>query len=112
MTPTQSFANLRYAYPGETGQRNAFRADGYMAMDNGLSKSFKTFREQQFRVSVEVFNVLNNVRFSSLNSSGSGITATPSSVGNFVNGASTKFAQYTNLLVQPRQMQFSGKYIF
>ncbi len=112
VTPAQAFANLRYAYPGETGQRNAFRADGYMAMDNGLSKSFKTFREQQFRVSVEVFNVLNNVRFSSLNSTGSGITATPSAVGNFVNGASTKFAQYTNLLVQPRQMQFSGKYIF
>ncbi len=113
MTPGQAFANLRYAYPGETGERNAFRADGYFAVDNGLSKSFRTFREQQFKISVEVFNVLNNVRFSSLNSTSSDpLTATPSSSRNFVNGASTKFAQYTNLLVQPRQMQFSGKYIF
>jgi Carboxypeptidase regulatory-like domain len=113
MTPSQAFANLRYAYPGETGQRNAFRADGYMAMDNGLSKSFRTFREQQFKISVEVFNLLNNVRFSSLNATANDpVTATPSPSRNFTNGASTKFAQYTNLLVQPRQMQFSGKYIF
>jgi Carboxypeptidase regulatory-like domain len=113
MTPSQAFANLRYAYPGETGQRNAFRADGYFAVDNGLSKSFRTFKEQQFKISIEVFNMLNNVRFSSLNATADDpVTATPSASRNFVNGASTKFAQYTNLLVQPRQMQFSGKYIF
>ncbi len=112
LTSPQASANLRFAYPGESGQRNAFRADGYFSMDDGLSKSFRTFKEQQFKISVEVFNVLNDVRFSSLNATGSGITATPSSVSTFINGASTKFGQYTNLLVQPRQMQFSGKYVF
>ena len=82
-------------------------------MDDGLSKSFRTFREQQFKISVEVFNVLNDVRFSSLNATASSaLTATPTSTSTFINGASTKFGQYTTLLVQPRQMQFSGKYIF
>jgi len=28
--------------------------DGYFSMDDGLSKSFRTFREQQFKISVEV----------------------------------------------------------
>ena len=28
-------------------------------MDDGLTKSFRTFKEQQFKISVEVFNVLN-----------------------------------------------------
>jgi hypothetical protein len=112
MTSAQASANLRFAYPGETGQRNAFRADGYFSMDDGLSKSFRTYKEQQFKISVEVFNVLNDVRFSSLSASGSGITATPGSVSTFVNGGGTAFGQYTTLLVQPRQMQFSGKYVF
>ena len=97
VTPAQAFANLRYAYPGETGQRNNYRADGYLSMDDGISKSFRTFKEQQFRLSVEVFNVLNDNRFNAITT----------------NGASSKFGQYTGtLLVNPRQMQFSGKYYF
>jgi hypothetical protein len=113
MTSPQASANLRYAYPGESGQRNALRADGYFSMDNGITKLFRTFGEQQFKLSVEIFNVLNDTRFSSLNATvSSALTATPSSASNFVNGASTKFGQYANTLTQPRQMQFSGKYIF
>jgi hypothetical protein len=113
MTSPQASANLRYAYPGESGQRNALRADGYLSMDNGVTKLFRTFREQQFKLSVEFFNVLNDTRFTSLNATvSSSLTATPSSASNFVNGASTKFGQYANTLTQPRQIQFSGKYIF
>ena len=107
ITPAQAFANLRYAYAGETGQRNNFRADGYLSLDDSLSKSFHTFREQQFRISAEVFNVLNTNRFNS------------NTAALQTNGASTTFGQYTGgsatvpgLLVQPRQMQFSGKYTF
>jgi hypothetical protein len=110
-TPAQAFANLRYAYVGEAGQRNNFRNDGYLSLDDGLTKSFKTFREQEFRISVEVFNVANTVRFNNIQT----------------NGASTKFGQYigsasstagllstttSGLLTSPRQMQFSGKYYF
>jgi hypothetical protein len=97
VTPAQAFANLRYAYPGETGQRNNFRADGYLSMDDGVSKSFRIYKEAQFKLSAEVFNVLNDVRFNSITT----------------NGASSKFGQYTgSLLVNPRQMQFSGKISF
>jgi hypothetical protein len=97
VTPAQAFANLRYAYPGETGQRNNYRADGYLTMDDGMSKSFRLYKQSQFKLSAEVFNVLNDVRFNSITT----------------NGASSKFGQYTGtLLVNPRQMQFSGKITF
>ena len=42
ITPAQARANLRFAYPGEPGQRNNFRADGYLSLDDGLAKSFRT----------------------------------------------------------------------
>ena len=96
---TQAFNNFRYAYAGEVGERNAFREDGYFSLDSGFSKSFRTFREQNFKISVEVFNVTGTPRFA--------LPAQSSS-----NGASTKFGQYTTLLNSPRQMQFSGKYTF
>jgi hypothetical protein len=99
-TVAQAQAAFRFAYPGETGQRNELRADGYLSLDDGLSKSFKTFREQSFKLSAEVFNVLNNSRFNTQSSSST------------VNVGSTKFGDYAGLLVSPRQMQFSGKYVF
>ena len=49
--------------PAKSGQRNNFRSDGYLSIDDGLAKSIPTFREQQFRISVEVFNVINTNRF-------------------------------------------------
>ena len=96
VTPNQAFQNFRYAYAGEVGQRNNLRADGYFSIDAGFTKQFRTFREQNFRLTAEVFNVTNSVRFNALTT----------------NGASTIFGQYSTLLTQPRQMQFSGKYIF
>ncbi len=103
LTGAQAIANLRYAYAGEVGRRNDFRADGYFSMDDGLSKSFRTFREQAFKISVEVFNVTGSPRFNNVNT----------------NGTSTNFGKYSaststipGNLNQPRQMQFSGKYTF
>ena len=108
ITSAQAIANLRFAYVGESGQRNNFRADGYLSVDDGLAKTFRTIREQQFRLSVEVFNVINTNRFNSQ------VTFTQSPLQN--NGTSSNFGDYTGgvnaLLLQPRQMQFSGKYIF
>jgi hypothetical protein len=112
ITSAQALANLRFPYVGESGQRNNFRSDGYFSLDDGLAKSFHTIREQQFRVSVEVFNVLNTNRFATVNTQGDN-----PNFGQYINGTS----QYQNgavqsgtnaLLLQPRQMQFSGKYIF
>ena len=111
ITSAAAHANLRFAYVGESGQRNNFRSDGYLSIDDGLAKSFRVWGEHQLRLSAEVFNVLNTNRF-----------ATP-----LTDGTSSNFGVYQNqanfsaqgvqpatssLLLQPRQMQFSGKFIF
>ena len=109
ITAAQAHANLRFAYVGESGQRNNYRADGYFSLDDGLAKSFHVFREQQLRISVEVFNVLNTNRF---NSEATGNSSNPLQT----DGTSANFGTYKGggsaLLLQPRQMQFSAKYIF
>jgi len=104
ITSAQAHANLRFAYVGDSGQRNNFRSDGYLSLDDGLAKSFHTFGEQQLRLSVEVFNVLNTNRFAIVQNDG-----TSGNFGVYQNGTPSN---PNALLVQPRQMQFSGKYIF
>jgi hypothetical protein len=94
--PTAAKANIRLPYPGEAGQRNNYRADGYSSLDPGISKRFKTFHEQEFRLTIEVFNAFNSVRFNTL------VTA----------GANNSYGQYSSLLTPPRQMQFAGRYSF
>ena len=109
ITPAAAHANLRFAYVGDAGQRNNYRADGYFSLDDGLAKSFHVFREHQLRLSVEVFNVLNTNRF---NSEASGNSSNPLQT----DGTSANFGTYKGggsaLLLQPRQMQFSAKYVF
>ncbi len=112
ISSAQALSNLRFAYVGESGQRNNFRSDGYLSVDDGLAKSLHTFREQQLRLSVEVFNVINTNRFSTVQNDG-----TNSNFGAYRNTTSgyqnSAVQTGTNsLLLQPRQMQFSGKYIF
>ena len=112
-TSAQANANLRFAYVGQTGQRNNFRADGYLSLDDGFAKNFHIFHEQQLRISAEVFNVLNTNRFNSLST-----TLTNGSSQNPLqtDGTSPNFGNYIGglnaLLTQPRQMQFSAKYSF
>ncbi len=111
ITSAQALANLRFAYPGESGQRNNFRSDGYLSMDDGLSKSFRTWHEQEFKLSAEVFNVINTNRFAIPQTAGDdpkfGVYQN-AGAGTNTNSSSSP----TSLLLQPRQMQFSGKYIF
>jgi hypothetical protein len=62
--PTAALQSFRDARPGEAGDRNVLRAPGYIALDAGLSKTFKLPWEGhtiQFRW--EVFNVTNTQRF-------------------------------------------------
>lgn len=95
-TPTSAADKLRFVYPGEAGQRNNFRADGYFDMDNGLAKDIRTVEGQSVRIEVEAFNVLNSVRQNTLTT-------------NFSSGS---FGKYSALLVNPRQLQFSAHYNF
>lgn len=96
---------LRYPYPGEAGQRNIFRGDGYFEPDASLSKSWKTFHAQTLRFSWEVFNVSNSARFD---------TNPISSFGGLNNSVTSgpAFGVYSSQLVQSRKQQFSLRYDF
>jgi hypothetical protein len=53
---------VRLSYPGEAGQRNHFRGDGYFNIDSGLSKTWKTGEFGKLKLVWEVYNVTNTVR--------------------------------------------------
>ncbi len=97
--PRAALTAYDFTLPGETGQRNGIRVDGYFTVDLSLSKRFRMpFAENhglQFRW--ETFNAGNNVRFSgaSLNLGNTGT-----------------FGKYSGVLTQPRVMQFGLRYEF
>lgn len=99
--PGDALAGFRHAYPGESGSRNIMRGDGVFGWDMGLSKRWKMpyseHHSLQFRW--EVFNVPNSVRFD------------VQSIGPSLDNA-TSFGNYTNLLSNPRIMQFALRYEF
>lgn len=89
---------VRNGYPGESGQRNQFRGDGYFGIDSGLSKSWTFHEGQAMKFAWEVFNVTNSARFD------------VHSINNDV--TSSGFGDYTRLLTSPRVQQFSLRYSF
>ena len=84
-----------FAFPGQSGQRNNFRGDGYFGIDMNLSKTWKIRESKSFQLRWSVFNVTNSTRFDVYNYMQSEWDA-----GNF--------GQYTNTLTQPRVMEFTG----
>lgn len=89
---------IRLPYPGEAGERNAFRGDGYFDTDASLSKPFAITERQTLRFTWEVFNVSNSVRFDTRS-----LTTNPTS---------GSFGNYSNTLTTARRMQFSLRYAF
>ena len=90
--------NIRLPYPGEAGQRNNCRGDGYFDVDSGLSKSWKFGEFGALKFAWETYNVTNTVRFD------------PFSIGGGLTGGNLGVA--TSLLTAPRRMQFSLRYDF
>ena len=90
---------IRLPYPGEVGQRNNFRGDGYFDLDSGLNKSWKLGEYGALRFAWEVYNVTNTVRFDVGNNFGNALT-----------GGNLGIA--SALLTTPRRMQFSLRYDF
>lgn len=90
---------FRYAYPGESGQRNNFRGPGYFGVDLSLAKSWKLTESQALRFTWDVFNSTNAVRFDdgTLNQ----YLLYGTTLGNF-----------TATLTVPRVMQFGLRYSF
>ncbi len=61
--PAQALAEMQNPYPGEAGQRNNFRGDGYFGVDARLSKTWKLSERTGMQFAWDVFNVTNAVRF-------------------------------------------------
>jgi hypothetical protein len=93
--------DFRPDFPGEVGNRNTLRGDGFAGVDLGLSKRwimpYSEHHSVQFRW--EVFNALNLTRFDVQSLSLS-----------LTNGSN--FGNYTGLLTNPRVMQFALRYEF
>jgi hypothetical protein len=92
---------IRLAYPGEAGNRNNFRGDGYFDIDSGLAKTFKITENQGLKFAWEVFNVTNSARFDVNPTNSLGVTLTGGSLG-----------VYSHTYTFPRVMQFSLRYDF
>jgi hypothetical protein len=54
---------VRLPYPGEAGERNTFRGDGYFDVDNTLSKVWNIGEVGKLKFDGEVYNVTNTNRF-------------------------------------------------
>ena len=90
---------FRYAYPGESGQRNNLRGPGYFGVDSSLSKSWHTSENQLVRFSWDVFNTTNAVRFD------------VGTVSNYLY-YQPSLGKFTQTLTRPRVMQFGLRYTF
>jgi Carboxypeptidase regulatory-like domain len=90
--------NVRLPYPGEAGQRNQFRGDGYFDIDTGLSKNWKIREYGALKFAWETYNITNTARFD------------PAWVGSGLTGGNLGVASV--LLTQPRRMQFSLRFDF
>lgn len=92
---------FRLAYPGESGQRNNFRGQGFFGIDAGLSKTFRFTERHQLRFSAYAFNLTNSVRFDAATITVNSALTNPSTVG-----------QYSGALTKPRVMEFALRYQF
>ena len=94
---------FRIAYPGESGQRNNFRGQGYFGIDGGLAKIWNLTEHQNLRFSWEVFNVTNTPRFD--------VGQLQFGGNNSLNTGPT-FGEYGKTMTQPRVMQFALRFGF
>jgi Carboxypeptidase regulatory-like domain len=94
-----AFASFAPDFPGQVGNRNILRGDGFAGLDLGLSKILKIKESRSLQFRWDVFNALNLTRFDveSLN-----LSLTNSS----------NFGNYTGLLTNPRVMQFALRFEF
>lgn len=94
---------FRFAYPGESGQRNNLRGPGYFGMDAGLAKIWNVTEHQDLRFSWEVFNVTNTPRFD---------VGQLQNYGNNAMTTGSTFGEYGKTMTTPRIMQFALRYSF
>lgn len=105
--PTQigSPANgyFRFAYPGESGQRNNLRGPGFSETDAGLAKMWSITEHQNVRFAWEAFNIFNTPSFD---------VGQLQYAGNNSMTTGPTFGEYQKTMAEPRIMQFSLRYSF
>jgi len=107
--PTAAIQDFRFAYPGESGERNNIRGAGSFGIDMGLGKSWKITESSALRFSWETFNITNSVRF---DAAALEPYAGSNGEGNLSLTNSTNFGYYTSVLTNPRVMQFALRLSF
>jgi hypothetical protein len=107
--PTTAINDFRFAYPGESGERNNLRGAGYFGIDMGLGKTWRTSESSTLRFSWETFDITNTVRF---DAAALEPIAGSNGEGNLSLTNGTGFGFYTSTLTNPRVMQFALRYSF
>ena len=102
--PVSAISQFRYAYPGESGERNLIRGAGYFGIDMGLGKTWALTESSTLRFSWETFNITNSVRF---DAAALEPIAGSNASGNLSLSNSSSFGNYTSTLTSPRVMQFA-----
>ncbi|MDE3181545.1 MAG: carboxypeptidase regulatory-like domain-containing protein [Acidobacteriota bacterium] len=97
--PSAAIKGFTYAYPGQSGERNTVRGDGFYDWDMSLAKSWKVRESQALQFRWNVFNVMNIPRFD--------VYSMQDEVA-----SSNTFGNYSQTLTQPRVMEFSLIYQF
>ena len=114
--PTFAYQSFRDPRAGEPGDRNVFRAPGYVALDSGLYKNFRLSERQRIQFRWEVYNVTNTQRFSGANISGNNISQDPFIFGTKPPSDFGKFTETQKSLNEHRSagrvMQFALRYEF
>ena len=100
-TGVQSGSLIRLPYPGEAGQRNNFRGDGYLELDPSLSKSWKLAEYGAVKFDWSVYNATNTNRFDPLSINGQLTSGTLGNASSLLSGSAA-----------PRRMQFALRYDF
>jgi hypothetical protein len=87
---------IRAPYPGEAGQRNGFRGDGYFDVDASLSKIWNVAERAKVKFAWEVYNVSNSTRFD----------VSPASLNAGLGNGALAIGYYAASLSTYRRMQF------
>ena len=99
--PTLASQAFTYAFPGQSGQRNTIRGDGFFNTDMNLSKTWRIphTETQSIQLRWSAFNVFNSVRFDAYTIQDEW-------------DISNTFGNYSTTLTSPREMEFTLIYKF
>lgn len=103
--PIFAYQSFRNAYPGEAGDRNFLREPNYVTFDAGLYKTFPVKEGQRITFRLEVFNVTNTQRLTSIASLGAGVDP-------YLGRPTSDFGRLTAIQGDPRVVQFALRYDF